>query len=62
MHSLIFVWFTVIQVSGRCQVGRFVGVALYIVIAVALVVIAFCVVVVVVTSHVVIVIGIVDYK
>jgi hypothetical protein len=59
---LIFVWFVAIRVSGRCQVGRFVVVALCIVIVDALVIYTFCVVGVFVTSHVVIVVGIVDNK
>jgi hypothetical protein len=59
---LIFVWFVAIQVSGRCQIGRFVSVALCIAVIIALVVIALCDISVVVSSYIVIVIGIIDNK
>ena len=54
---MVSIWFVAIQVSGCFQVEQFVVVALRIVAVIAL-----CVIDAVVTSHIVIVVSIVDYK
>jgi hypothetical protein len=59
---LTFIWFVAIQVSGRCQVGQFVVVALCIIVNDALVILAFYGIGVFATSHVVVIVSIVDNK
>jgi steroid 5-alpha reductase family enzyme len=59
---MTFVWFLAIQVSGCCQAGQFVVVALCIVVNDALVVVAFCVINIFIASHVIDIVSIIDNK